>query len=172
VSVPSVLGQSPSNAGAVLARAGLTVGTQTSACSTSQVPTGNVTGQNPAVGANVPPNTPVNLVISTGLCASVPNVVGQSASSAVSAITGAGLVANQTTDATCANNAQSGNVDSQNPAAGTQVPSNTTVNISVCQPSSTTTTSSSSTTTTTTTTTTTNGAGAGHGAGGGAAVRG
>ena len=170
VSVPSVLGQSPSNAGAVLARAGLTVGTQTSACSTSQVPTGNVTGQNPAVGANVPPNTPVNLVISTGLCASVPNVVGQSASSAVSAITGAGLVANQTTDATCANNAQPGNVDSQNPAAGTQVPSNTTVNISVCQPSSTTTTSSSSTTTSSSsTTTTTNGAGAGHGAGGGAA---
>jgi eukaryotic-like serine/threonine-protein kinase len=155
VSVPSVLGQTPTNAGAVLARAGLTVGSQSSACSTSQVSTGNITAQNPNVGANVAPNTPVNLVISSGPCVAVPNVVGQSASSATSMLTTAGLVPNQTTDMTCANNAQSGNVDSQSPAAGTQVGNGTTVTITVCQSAATTTSSSSTTTSTSSTTSTT-----------------
>jgi beta-lactam-binding protein with PASTA domain/tRNA A-37 threonylcarbamoyl transferase component Bud32 len=154
VSVPSVLGQSPTNAGALLTRAGLTIGTQTSACS-SQFGTGLVSSQSPAGGVNVQPNAPVNLVISSGSCASVPNVVGQTAASAVSAITGAGLVANQTTDTTCANNAQSGNVDSQNPGAGAQVGSGTTVTITICQSTSTTTSSSSTTSSTSSTTTTT-----------------
>ena len=121
------------------------MGNQTNACS-SQFPTaGVVSSQNPAVGASVPPNTSVNLVVSTGSCTSVPGVVGQSASAAQSAITGAGLVANTTYDTTCANGVQPGNVDSQNPAANTQVTSGSTVNISVCQ-------SATSTTTTTTTT--------------------
>jgi serine/threonine-protein kinase len=154
VSVPSVLGQSPTNAGALLTRAGLTIGTQTSACS-SQFGTGLVSSQSPAGGVNVQPNAPVNLVISSGSCVSVPNVVGQTAASAASAITGAGLVANQTTDATCANNAQSGNVDSQNPGAGAQVGSGTTVTIQICQSTSTTTSSSSTTSSTSSTTTTT-----------------
>ena len=48
----------------------------------------------------------------------------------------------------CANGAQPGQVDNQNPAQGTQVANDSTVNISVCQ--GTTTTSTSSTTTTTT----------------------
>jgi serine/threonine-protein kinase len=164
VSVPSVLGQSPTNAGALLTRAGLNIGTQTSSCS-SQFGQGLIAAQNPAGGANVPPNTAVNLVISSGSCASVPNVVGQTAQSAQSMISGAGLVANTTTDSTCPNNAQNGNVDSQNPAGGAQVASGTTVTISVCQ--STTTTSASTTTTTGNTTSTTGGA-QGIGAPGGA----
>ncbi len=83
-------------------------------------------------------------------CVQVPSVVGQSASSAQTAITNAGLNANSTFDTTCANNAQPGNVDSQTPAGGSQVASGGTIDISVCQ-SNTTTTSSSSTTTTSTT---------------------
>jgi serine/threonine-protein kinase len=147
VSVPSVLGQSPTDAGAILTRAGLNIGSQTSACS-SQFPTGLVSAQNPGGGANVPPNTAVNLVISNGSCISVPNVVGQTASSAISMITSAGLVANQTTDTTCANNAQPGIVDAQNPPAGTPVENGTTVTVAVCQPVTTTTTSSTTTSTT------------------------
>ena len=160
VSVPSVLGQSQANAGAILTRAGLTIGSQTSACS-NHFGAGLVANQNPTGGANVAPNTAVNLVISDGSCVSVPNVVGQTASSAQAMITGAGLTANTTTDAGCAGGAQPGNVDAQNPAAGTPVPSGSTVNISVCAPPPTTTTSSPATTTTTTT------AAAGPGAGGG-----
>jgi eukaryotic-like serine/threonine-protein kinase len=167
VSVPSVLGQPQTNAGAILTRAGLNIGTQTSACS-SQYSTGLVANQNPPGGANVPPNTAVNLVISNGPCASVPNVVGQTASGAQSMITAAGLVANTTTDAGCPGGAQPGNVDAQNPAAGTTLPSGSTVNISVCQPPTTTTSSSS---TTTTSTAAGPGAGGGNGPGAGGHLR-
>jgi serine/threonine-protein kinase len=148
VSVPSVLGQSQANAGAILTRAGLTIGTQTSTCS-NQVGTGLVADQSPPGGENVKPNTAVNLVISDGSCATVPGVVGQTASSAQASITGAGLTPNTTTDASCPGNAQPGTVDSQNPAAGTQLQPGSTVNISVCQPPTTTTSSTSTTTTST-----------------------
>jgi eukaryotic-like serine/threonine-protein kinase len=154
VSVPSVVGQSPARAGSLLTQAGLNVGSQTTACSGQ--PNGVVSSQSPASGANVPPNTSVNLVVSTGNCVSVPGVVGQSQGAATSAITGAGLVANTTFDTTCAGGAQPGNVDSQTPAAGAQVNSGTTVNISVCQ-SATTTTLPPTTTTSTTSTTSTSG---------------
>ena len=150
VAVPSVVGQSPARAGSILTQANLTVGSQTTACSSQ--PNGVVSAQSPASGANVPPNTPVNLVVSTGNCVSVPGVVGQSQSSATSAITGAGLVANTTFDTTCAGGAQPGNVDSQTPAAGAQVNSGTTVTISVCQSATTTTVAPSTTTSTTSTT--------------------
>jgi len=150
VAVPSVVGQSPARAGSILTQANLTVGSQTTACSSQ--PNGVVSAQSPSSGANVPPNTPVNLVVSTGNCVSVPGVVGQSQSSATSAITGAGLVANTTFDTTCAGGAQPGNVDSQTPAVGAQVNSGTTVTISVCQSATTTTVAPSTTTSTTSTT--------------------
>ena len=150
VSVPSVVGQSPARAGSVLQQAGLTVGSQSTACSSQ--PNGVVSAQNPASGASVPPNTSVNLVVSSGNCVSVPGVVGQSQSAATSAITGAGLVANTTFDTTCAGGAQPGNVDSQSPGSGAQVNSGSTVNISVCQAATTTT---STTTTVPSTTSTT-----------------
>ncbi len=156
VSVPSVLGQSPASAGSILTQAGLNPGGQSNACS-NQFATGLVSGQSPAAGTTVQPNTPVNLVVSNGSCVSVPNVVGQSQSAAVSAISGAGLVANTTTDTTCANGATSGSVDMQNPAPNTQVSNGSTVTISVCQSTATTTTSTttpSSTTTTSSTSTT------------------
>jgi beta-lactam-binding protein with PASTA domain len=149
VSVPSILGQSPTNAGAILTRAGLNIGSQTSGCS-NQFSAGVVASQNPGGGVNVPPNTAVNIVISTGNCpVSVPGVIGQSQSAAESALSSAGLVPSSTPDTTCAGNAQPGTVDSQSPNAGAQVSSGTTVSISVCQPSSTTTTSTTLTTTTT-----------------------
>jgi beta-lactam-binding protein with PASTA domain len=78
----------------------------------------------------------------------VPNVVGQTAASAQSTISGAGLTANTTTDAACPGGAQPGTVDGQNPAPGTTVASGSTVTISVCQPPTTTTSPSSTTTTT------------------------
>jgi beta-lactam-binding protein with PASTA domain/tRNA A-37 threonylcarbamoyl transferase component Bud32 len=149
VSVPGVVGQSPARAGSLLQQAGLTVGSQSTACSSQ--PNGVVSGQNPAGGASVPPNTSVNLVVSSGNCVSVPGVVGQSQSAATSAITGAGLVANTTFDTTCAGGAQPGNVDSQTPGSGAQVNSGSTVNISVCQATTTTTTTTATPSTTTTT---------------------
>jgi serine/threonine-protein kinase len=153
VSVPSVLGQSPTAAGGTLARAGLTVGSQSSECSNGYA-SGQVSAQNPGAGASVPPNTPVNVAVSNGPCVPVPSVIGQSQSSASAAVSGANLVPNFTTDTTCANGAQPGTVDSQTPAGGAQVQSGSTVNMSVCSPTTTTTTTASSTTSSTSTTTT------------------
>ena len=153
VSVPSVLGQSPATAGATLRGAGLNVGSQSNACS-SQYGQGVVSSQSPGAGATEPPNTPVNLVVSTGNCATVPSVVGQSVGAAQTAISGAGLVANTTYDTTCAGGAQPGNVDSQSPAANASVSSGSSVTISVCQPATTTTTTSTTPTSSTTSTTT------------------
>jgi eukaryotic-like serine/threonine-protein kinase len=152
VSVPSVIGQSPANAGGILTQAGLKVGSQSNACSSQ--PNGVVSAQNPGSGASEPPGTPVNLVVSSGNCISVPSVVGQAQTSAQSAITGAGLVANTTFDTTCPNGAQPGNVDTQNPAPNAQVNSGSTVTISVCQSATTTTTSTTTTTPSSTTSTT------------------
>jgi serine/threonine-protein kinase len=151
VSVPSVIGQSPANAGGILTQHGLRVGTQSTACSSQ--PNGAVSAQNPGPGASEPPNTPVNLVVSSGNCVSVPGVVGQTQAAATSAITGVSLVANATFDTGCAGGAQPGNVDSQSPAANAQVNSGTTVNISVCQSATTTTTSTTTPSSTTTSTT-------------------
>jgi serine/threonine-protein kinase len=153
VSVPSVLGQSQTNAGAILTRAGLNIGSQTSACS-SQFPSGSVASQDPGGGANVPPNTPVNIVISTGACATVPSVVNQSQSAAQSALTHAGLVPSTASGGTCATGVPNGNVVSQNPTAGTQVGPGTTVTIAVCQSAPPPTTAPTTTSTTSTTTTT------------------
>ncbi len=148
VSVPSVLGESPSNAGAILTRAGLNVGSQTSSCS-NQYSTGVVAQQSPAPGQPEPPNTAVNIVISSGNCATVPNVVGLGQGQAQSQLSGAGLVASSTTDTTCTNPAQNGTVESQNPTGGAQVNHGTTVAITICQaPTPTTTTTSAPTTTT------------------------
>jgi serine/threonine-protein kinase len=153
VMVPSVVGQSPAHAGSTLQAVGLTVGSQSTACSGQ--PNGVVSAQNPGSGATVQPNTPVNLVVSTGSCVSVPGVVGQSQAAATSAISGAGLVANTTFDTGCPGGALPGNVDSQSPAANAQVNSGTTVNMSVCQSATTTTTTSTTTPSSSTTSTST-----------------
>ncbi len=151
VAVPSVVGQAPTAAGAILNQAHLNVGSQTGACSDTYAG-GLVSAQNPQAGVTVPPNTAVSVVISTGRCATVPGVVGQDAASAQQAISAAGLVANTVFDTACPGGASSGSVDGQNPAANTQVANGSTVTISVCQ-SSTTTTPPTTTPTTTPNTT-------------------
>ena len=154
VSVPSVLGQSQTNAGAILTRAGLNVGSQTSTCS-NQFSSGSVASQSPGGGANVAPNTSVDIVISTGTCATVPNVVGQPQSAAQGALTHAGLAPSTTSGGTCATGVPGGSVVSQNPGSGTQVNPGTTVTIAVCQSAPPPTTAPTTTTTSTAPTTTT-----------------
>ncbi len=148
--VPSVLGLSPSAAGAKLQQSNFNVGSQTNGCP-APYPAGQVAAQNPAADSSQQPNTAVNIVVSN--CVSVPGVVGQSANAAQATISNQGLSPNPTTDATCANGASPGQVDSQSPSSGTLVAQGTTVNISVCQPATTTTTSTSTTTTTPSSTT-------------------
>jgi beta-lactam-binding protein with PASTA domain/CubicO group peptidase (beta-lactamase class C family) len=65
VSVPDVVGQPQATAESMINAAGLTVGTVTTAPSDT-VPAGDVISQNPVGGTSVPPDTPVDLVVSSG----------------------------------------------------------------------------------------------------------
>jgi TolB protein len=71
VAVPDVNGLSQADAQAAILAAGLTVGTVTTA-NNGTVPAGKVISQNPAIGANVAPGSPVNLVVSSGAAPPVP----------------------------------------------------------------------------------------------------
>jgi serine/threonine-protein kinase len=126
----------------------LNVGSQTSGCN-GQYQSGLVSSQSPAPGASAQPNATVNLMISN--CAQVPSVIGQSPGAAQATLSNAGFVAGTpTADTACANGAQPGQIDNQNPGANALAAPGSTVNLSVCQPATTTTTTAPSATTTTT----------------------
>lgn len=160
VSVPNLLGLTPSKAGAAITGANLTVGTQTSACSNSYA-NGLVASQTPSSGSQQPPQTAINMVVSTGPCqVTIPNVIGLSqtqANQTISNTSGLTAVFNQTT---ICNLSQNGTVVSETPSPGAQVNTPATVTMGVCNltlqttttttsPGSTTTTAPSPTTTTT-----------------------
>ncbi len=146
VSVPDLIGLTPPQASAQLSGAGLTVGSQSNACSNS-VPSGEVSGSSPAASTSVGRGTAVNLTISSGPCqVIIQNVQGKSQSAATTALQGQGLTVQVATTTTC-NASDQGNVVAQSPAAGTQVTLPATDTITVCN-------APSPTTTTTTTTTT------------------
>ncbi len=68
LAVPNLSGQTPNQASATLANAGLSVGpTQTTACSNS-VGLDLVEASNPPIGSLVNPGTQVDLITSTGYC--------------------------------------------------------------------------------------------------------
>jgi beta-lactam-binding protein with PASTA domain len=120
VATPNVVGQTQAAATAAITGAGLTLGTVTTASSTT-VPSGSVISQNPAAGTQVVTGSAVALVVSSGLPqVATPNVVGQTQAAATAAITGAGLTLGTVTTAS-STTVPSGSVISQNPAAGTQV---------------------------------------------------
>ncbi len=101
--------------------------------------------QSPSSGAEVPPNSPVNLVISSGDCVSVPSVVGDTLLEANQAITAAGLAPMSGTDSNCSGgSAPMDTVDSQTPAANAQVAPGSTVSFSVCVADTTSTTTTTS----------------------------
>ena len=115
--VPNVVGSTQAAAQTAITNAGLTVGTITTANSPT-VPAGRVISQNPAAGTNVAPGSAVALVVSLG--AAVPNVVGLTEAAAATALTNAGLTKGTVTTAT-STTVPTGNVISQNPAAGSNV---------------------------------------------------
>jgi beta-lactam-binding protein with PASTA domain/tRNA A-37 threonylcarbamoyl transferase component Bud32 len=127
VNVPRVVGQQLTAATAAITYAGLTY--KIANYVTSNQPAGTVLKQNPAGGKSVPNTTVVKLtVVESQSSANVPNVVGLSQASAGSAITTSNLkVGSQTT--ACSQQVSTGDVASQNPAAGTQQPLNTHVNL-------------------------------------------
>ena len=150
VQVPSVVNQSPAQAGATLAAAGLKVSSQQQQASSS-IPAGEVTGTNPAAGTTVPTGSSVVVLVSSGPpTTSVPNIVGQTAAQAQAALSAAGLKGTAT-NIPVTDPAQNGLVQSQSPTAGTSVQQGSTVQYQVGQytaPTTTTTTTITATTVT------------------------
>ena len=127
-SVPNVIGQGTDSATTTLQNANLLPGTVTTAPSSS-VASGRVIQQTPSAGTSVSLFSLVNLVVSTGPGqVTVPNVVGQTKAAATNAITSAGLVVGNVTNA-ASSTVPSGNVISQNPVGGTSVAPNSAVDL-------------------------------------------
>lgn len=128
VAVPATVGQSQAAALSLLAAAQLAVGSVTSQ-SSATAPVDTVISQSPAGGAQVTAGTLVNLVISSGpVTITVPGVVGQTQTTALSQISGAGLVTGVVTRQ-ASTTAPLNAVISQSPAGGTQVVAGTPVSL-------------------------------------------
>ena len=127
VGIPNVVGSTQSIAQIAIIANGLTVSTVTTANSAT-VPIGRVISQNPSAGSTVALGSGVALVVSVGTA--VPNVVGSTQSTAQIAITTAGLTVGTVTTGN-SSTVPPGNVISQNPVAGTNVPPGSAVNLLV-----------------------------------------
>ena len=120
VAVPAVVGLTEAEATAAITAAGFALGT-VSRANSGTVAAGTVISESPVAGAMVAAGSSVALVVSLGPAGvTVPNVVGQTQSSATTALTGAGLTVGAVSTATSTSIA-SGNVISQTPAAGASV---------------------------------------------------
>ena len=124
VAVPDVEGKQENVAQTTLQNAGFQVSVQTDATSTE--PSGTVVNQSPVGGTKVGPGSKVTIFVSGG--ASVPNVVGVPASSAVTLLQNDGFKVNQITAPGPAGT-NPGTVWQQTPAANTAAAGGSTVNI-------------------------------------------
>ena len=124
VAVPDVEGKQENAAQTTLQTDGFQVSVQTDTTSTE--PSGTVVNQSPVGGTKVAPGSKVTIFVSGG--ASVPNVVGVPASSAVTLLQNDGFKVNQITAAGPAGT-NPGTVWQQTPAANTAAAGGSTVNI-------------------------------------------
>lgn len=126
--VPNVVGLTQGAALGALTNAGFTLGDVTQQ-SSATVPAGSVISQDPVAGANAAPGTAVSLVVSSGPAnVLVPSVVTLAQSSAIAAITDAGLVVGAITQQSSAS-VPMNHVISQNPGGGSSVAAGSAVNL-------------------------------------------
>ncbi len=134
--MPSVRGQSPTQAASTLGQEGLTVSGATSTSCSNTVQSGLVLATVPAAGSPVTANTAVELITSSGYCqVVVPTVVGQTQKAANTTLNEQGLVLGQVTQAdptSCASPSLSGTIASQSLAPGTLAPYDSSVDVTVC----------------------------------------
>jgi len=148
--VPSVVGESQTQAVSDLTRAGFTPHTKNQASST--VPVGNVISQSPSGNTKAAAGSGVTITVATAPpTVTVPSVVGDPTQGAVSALTAAGLKVRQTIR-TVTKPSNNGVVLSQSPGGNSTAKKGSTVTITIGQLAQTTTTTSTSTSTTKTTT--------------------
>ena len=128
VSIPSLVGDTPSAAGQALGVLGLKVGSQVDEASTS-VPAGAVTRTSPPQGSQVPVGSPVTVYVSTGVPqVSVPDLTNDTEAQANRALQAVGLVGNFTTTPVTSPS-QNGIVQSQIPRPNSNVNKGSTVNV-------------------------------------------
>ena len=128
VSIPSLVGDTPSAAGQALGVLGLKVGSQVDEASTS-VPAGAVTRTSPPQGSQVPVGSPVTVYVSTGVPqVSVPDLSNDTEAQANRALQAVGLVGNFTTTPVTSPG-RNGIVQSQDPPANSNVNKGSTVNV-------------------------------------------
>jgi len=112
--VPQLAGATQADAETAIGNNHLTLGNVTQDFSDT-VPAGTVISSNPADGTSVPPNTPVDLVISQGpQPIPVPDLTNQTQQAAADALTALGLTSTTSQQASC--DVRKGNVISQDPA--------------------------------------------------------
>jgi eukaryotic-like serine/threonine-protein kinase len=130
VGVPPLAGQPEPSARTALGQVGLTPGLRLTEAS-REVPAGSVIRTEPEVGANVPPNSPITLVVSSGPPPVViPRVIGLTEQEARNQLDEAGLEPEVTTRAAQAD-AEVGRVVEQTPEAGTVADPGASVSITV-----------------------------------------
>jgi serine/threonine-protein kinase len=149
VQIPSLINDTPSQAGQSLGALQLTVGSQVNEPSTT-VASGLVTRTDPPAGSSVTVGSAVTVFVSSGPPQiTVPDLSGQTQAQASAALTGAGLVGQFTAQPTTDQH-QNGVVISESPGAGTTVKKGSTVNVVIGQFRAPTTTTSTGSTTSTT----------------------
>ncbi|HVA73740.1 MAG TPA: PASTA domain-containing protein [Acidimicrobiales bacterium] len=131
VQIPSLVNQSPGQAGQALGQLGLNV--KQASEPSSSVQAGLVTRTDPPAGATVPVGSTVTVYVSSGpQQVTVPNVVGETQSRAQQDLTNAGLQAN-VVDVAVTRPDKDGIVQQQNPQAGQTVSQGSAVTIYVGQ---------------------------------------
>jgi beta-lactam-binding protein with PASTA domain len=128
VPVPDVAGLAAADGQAAIEAAGLVAATEERP--SDDVEAGLVVETSPAAGTEVEPGSTVTMIISTGPSTiPVPDVVGQAAADAQTALEAEGFVVTTTEQAS--DDVDEGLVISTNPAAGTEVAPGTTVDMTV-----------------------------------------
>jgi serine/threonine-protein kinase len=157
VTIPSLVGQSPVAAGQQLGA--LQLLTTTADESSSSVPSGQVTRTNPPAGTSVAVGSSVTVYVSTGPAqVQVPDLSGDTQNQAQAALQSVGLQLGNVTFEPVSSHKQDGEVQSQDPTAGSQAAQGSSVDVVIGQ-------YSSSATTTPTTTSPGGGGGGGGGTG-------
>jgi beta-lactam-binding protein with PASTA domain len=130
IAVPNVAGESLAQASNKLGAAGLQVGTVTYQ-SSSTVASGDVISTSPSAGAQVAPNSTVNLIVSSGATTAVPNVAGDTTQQATSTLQAAGFTVSSSYQYQTSSTVPMGDVIQTTPAAGTQEPLGTSITLIV-----------------------------------------
>ncbi len=134
VLVPPVVGLTQAAAQTAIVTAGLDVGNVTPQTSAT-VPADEVISQDPTAGTSVPPGTGVDLIVSTGPGGgngdiAVPDLGGMTLQQATAAIVNAGFVLGEVRN-TPSTAAAPGTVIAQNPAAGSNQPAGSAIDLTV-----------------------------------------